>query len=59
MSERIAILTGGGELIQAGQWGQMASLRGTKIVNVPLEEAVGSLKYLDPEIYSIAEIFFG
>lgn len=47
------------EMAQAGEWGRMASLRGTKIVSVPLEEAVGSLKYLDPDIYSIAEIFFG
>lgn len=47
------------EMVRAKQWGQMASLRGTEIVSVSLEEAVGSLKYLDPKIYSLAEIFYG
>src|SRR5436305_11679081 len=35
------------ELVHAGQWGQMTALRGTRIVNVPLESAVGELKRLD------------
>lgn len=47
------------EMAGAGQWGQMAALRGNKIVSVPLAEAVGKLKYLDEEIYRIAEVFFG
>ncbi|HVG37970.1 MAG TPA: 6-phosphofructokinase, partial [Pyrinomonadaceae bacterium] len=47
------------EMTQAHEWGHMAALRGTKIVSVPLAEAIGSLKYLDPEIYDVAEIFCG
>ena len=30
------------ELVKAGQWGEMAALRGNRIVSVPLTEAVGS-----------------
>jgi hypothetical protein len=37
----------------------MAALRGNKIVSVPLSQAVGQLKYLDEEIYRLAEVFFG
>ena len=47
------------ELVRAGQWGQMTALRGTRIVGVPLESAVGELKRLDEEIYRVAEVFFG
>ena len=47
------------ELIREGNWGQMAALRGTKIVAVPLDEAVCDLKRLDEEIYRVAEVFFG
>jgi phosphofructokinase-like protein len=47
------------EMIREGQWGQMAALRGSKIVAVPLEEAVCDLKRLDEEIYRVAEVFFG
>src|SRR5436853_1265832 len=47
------------ELVRAGEWGQMTALRGTRIVSVPLEDAVGDLKRLDEEIYRVAEVFFG
>ena len=47
------------EMVKAGEWGQMASLRGTQIVSVPLDEAVHNLKRLDEEIYRVAEVFFG
>jgi len=47
------------ELARAGEWGQMTALRGTHIVSVPLEAAVGELKRLDEEIYRVAEVFFG
>jgi ATP-dependent phosphofructokinase / diphosphate-dependent phosphofructokinase len=47
------------ELVRGGEWGQMVSLRGTRIVSVPLESAVGELKRLDEEIYRVAEAFFG
>ena len=47
------------EMIRDEQWGEMAAIRGNKIVRVPLAEAVGELKRLDNEIYRVAEIFFG
>jgi phosphofructokinase-like protein len=40
-------------------WGQMVALQGSHIVRVPLTEAVGRLKTVDPEIYhGVAEYFF-
>ena len=47
------------EMVQAQQWGCMAALRGSSIITIPLEEAVSGLKYVDEEIYRIAQIFFG
>lgn len=47
------------EMVREAQWGHMAALRGNRILNVPLAEAVGELKRLDEEIYRIAEVFFG
>jgi 6-phosphofructokinase 1 len=47
------------EMVCDQQWGQMAALRANAIISVPLSEAVGDLKRLDPEIYRVAEVFFG
>ena len=47
------------EMVRDGKWGEMAAIRGNKIISVPLAEAVGELKRLDPEIYRVAEVFFG
>jgi phosphofructokinase-like protein len=47
------------EMVRDKNWGQMAAIRGNKIISVPLAEAVGELKYLDDEIYRVAEVFFG
>jgi phosphofructokinase-like protein len=47
------------EMTDAGEWGRMAALSGNRIISVPLEEAVGELKLLSDEIYSVAELFFG
>jgi 6-phosphofructokinase len=46
------------EMILEKQWGQMAALRGNKVVSVPLDDAVRKLKRLDEEIYHVAEVFF-
>jgi len=45
------------EMIREGRWGHMAALRGTKIITVPLDDAVHDLKRLDEEIYRVAEMF--
>jgi 6-phosphofructokinase 1 len=46
------------EMVLEKQWGQMASLRGNKVVSVPLDDAVRKIKHLDEEIYRVAEVFF-
>jgi phosphofructokinase-like protein len=43
----------------AGRFGAMMGLRGTEIVEVPLEEALREPKLLDPRLYETAELFFG
>lgn len=47
------------ELVMQGKFGQMASLQGNRILSVPLEKAVGTLKTVPKELYDIAAIFFG
>lgn len=40
-------------------YGKMVALQGNKIVTVSLDEATNKLKVVDPELMSVAEIFFG
>jgi 6-phosphofructokinase 1 len=40
-------------------WGTMVALRAGDIVRVPLDEATGELKLVDPEVYEVASVFFG
>jgi 6-phosphofructokinase 1 len=47
------------DMVSRGEWGRMASLRGNAIVSVPLAEATAKLKTVDPEFFSVAEVFFG
>jgi 6-phosphofructokinase 1 len=47
------------DMVSRGEWGRMASLRGNAIVSVPLVEATAKLKTVDPEFFSVAEVFFG
>jgi 6-phosphofructokinase 1 len=46
-------------LIEKKKFGMMVSLSGNMIIDVPLEKAVGKLKTVPPELYSLAKIFFG
>ncbi|HZX44776.1 MAG TPA: 6-phosphofructokinase [Candidatus Nanoarchaeia archaeon] len=46
------------EMIDKGKFGMMAALRGTDIVAIPLEEAVGKLKTVPKERYDEAKLFF-
>jgi 6-phosphofructokinase 1 len=39
-------------------FGRMVAIRGMKIVDVPIAEAVGSLKTVDREFYELAQVFF-
>jgi 6-phosphofructokinase 1 len=47
------------DAVAAGRFGRMAALRGSEIVDIPLEEALREPKLLDPRLYETAEVFFG
>ena len=47
------------DLVNAGQWGQMAALHGDEVVSVPLTEATAELKLVPQEWYETAKTFFG
>ncbi len=47
------------DLVARGDFGKMVALQGTRIVAVPLADAVAKIKTLDMELYEIAKTFFG
>ena len=47
------------DCVNEGDFGKMVALQGNQIVRVPISDAVGALKTLDPSIYEVAEVFFG
>ena len=48
------------ELVKERKFGQMAALRGTEIISVPLKEAVGKTKSVPAELYQETEgLFWG
>ena len=47
------------DAVHDGAYGSMVALRAGSIVRVPLAEAVGELKLVDPELYDVARVFFG
>jgi 6-phosphofructokinase 1 len=47
------------DLAIAGEFGQMAALRGDDVVAVSLDEATAKLKTVTPEWYEVAKAFFG
>ena len=46
------------EAVHDGAWGSMVALQAGHVVRVPLAEAVGELKLVDPELYGVAQVFF-
>ncbi len=46
------------DAVHDGAWGSMVALQAGSIVRVPLSEAVGELKLVDPELYEVAAVFF-
>ncbi|HLC97129.1 MAG TPA: ATP-dependent 6-phosphofructokinase [Candidatus Nanoarchaeia archaeon] len=46
------------EMVDKGEFGMMASLKGTEIVSVPLEKAVGKLKTVPKGRFDEAKLFF-
>ena len=47
------------DLASEGKWGRMVALRGTRIEDCPLDEAVSELKRVPDQLYEVAEGFFG
>jgi 6-phosphofructokinase 1 len=47
------------DLVDQQRFGQMASLQGDRIVEVPLKDATAELKTVPPEWYDVAKAFFG
>jgi len=47
------------ELVKNKKFGRMVALSGTKIIDVPIQDAVKALKTVDSELYDIAKVFFG
>lgn len=47
------------QIVKESKFGEMVSLRGNKVVSVPLAEAVKAIKTVDLELYQIGKIFFG
>ncbi len=47
------------EMARAHRWGSMTGLQGRRIEAVPLAEATAQLKLVPPDLYEIAETFFG
>ncbi|HSQ61355.1 MAG TPA: ATP-dependent 6-phosphofructokinase [Acidobacteriota bacterium] len=46
------------DLVARKGFGRMVAIRGTQIVDLPLSEAVGSIKTVGPELYETARVFF-
>ena len=47
------------DAVNERDYGKMVALRGPNIERVPIGDAVGELKTLDPQLYETAEVFFG
>jgi ATP-dependent phosphofructokinase / diphosphate-dependent phosphofructokinase len=46
------------DLVMRRGFGRMVAIRGTRIIDIPIAEAVGSLKTVDREFYDSARVFF-
>ena len=47
------------DAVHDNDFGKMVALRCGSIVRVPLADATGELKLVDPELYDVAKVFFG
>jgi phosphofructokinase-like protein len=47
------------DAVHDGEFGKMVALRAGRIERVPLAEAVGTTKTVDPSWYALSEVFFG
>jgi 6-phosphofructokinase 1 len=47
------------DAVHDGAYGQMVALRCGRIERMPMIDAVGELKLVEPELYEVAKVFFG
>ena len=47
------------DLIDKGKFGHMVSLKGGRITDLHMSKAMRKLKFVDPSLVEIAEIFYG
>ena len=47
------------DAVHDGAWDTMVAIQGGSVVRIPLAEAVGALKLVDPELYGVARVLFG
>ena len=47
------------DIVERGEWGQMAAVRGNEIVSVSLAEACEDKKPVPRELFELAATFFG
>jgi 6-phosphofructokinase 1 len=47
------------DLVHQQKFGRMVALQGNQIVDVPIIDAVGTLKTVDMNLYAVSEVFFG
>jgi len=47
------------DAVHDGDFGKMVALQAGKIVRVPIRDAVGTLKTVDPELLEVASVFYG
>ena len=45
------------ELVEAGRFGRMVALQGNKITDIDIADILGKMKYLDPDMYKLADVF--
>jgi len=46
------------DFIHAGTYGVLVAVRGNRIEPVPIRDAIGRMKQVDPSLYQLAEIFY-
>ena len=46
------------EMIKEGKFGRMAAIKGTEIIDIPIEEAVSKTKTVSEKFYDTARVFF-
>jgi len=46
------------EMVKDGKFGRMAALKGTEIIDIPIQDAVESLKTVGDDFYDVARTFF-